>query len=92
MVSASDAISVGQFVELARKTWGQGGVAYGTVQGPHEAGRLALETSKAREILNINPRWNVAEAVRRSIEWHRNLNDGQNARSLCETDLKAWGL
>ena len=90
--STSDAISVGQLVELARQAWGQGEVAYVTEQGPHEAGRLALETSKARDILNINPRWDVAEAVRRTMDWHRNLNDGQNARSLCQSDLNSWGL
>ena len=90
--ATSDAISVGQLIELARKTWGKAEVVYGNDQGPHEASRLALETSKARDVLGLHPRWDVAEAVRRTVEWHRNLQNGQNAKALCETDLKAWGL
>ncbi|MEO9168671.1 MAG: CDP-glucose 4,6-dehydratase [Aestuariivirga sp.] len=87
-----DAISVGQLIELARQSWPSAKVAYGTEHGPHEASKLSLETSKAREILNINPRWDVAEAVRRTMDWHRNLNEGQTAQILCEADLKAWGF
>ena len=88
----SDAISVGQLIELARKAWGQAGVSYEGGHGPHEASKLALETAKATEVLGIRPRWDVAEAVGRTIDWHRNLNEGQKARDICQSDLKAWGL
>ena len=90
--STSDAISVGELIELARKTWGQAEVSYGGDHGPHEADRLSLESAKAREVLGIHPRWDVAKAVRRTMDWYRKLLEGQNARSLCQSDLKAWGL
>lgn len=88
----NEAISVGKVIELARNAWGNAGVDYGNHLGPHEASRLALDTSKATEILGLKPRWDVTEAVRRTVDWHRNLIDGQNARDLCRADLKAWGL
>lgn len=88
----NEAISVGKVIELARDAWGDARVTYDTDLGPHESSRLALDTSKATEILGLMPRWDVNEAVRRTVHWHRNLNDGQNARDLCCADLRAWGM
>lgn len=87
-----DAISVGKVIDLAIKFWPKAEVTYGNDQGPHEAGRLSLESTKAREMLGVVPHWNVAEAIERTVAWHRNLLAGQNALALCVADLQAWGL
>jgi CDP-glucose 4,6-dehydratase len=83
--------TVRQVVELARKAYGAGDVAWGDgTDGPHEAGYLALETAKARSLLGVATRWSVAEAVRRTIDWYRQQHQCADARTLCEADIVAY--
>ena len=75
-------------IELAKDAYGTGSVRFGNgSEGPHEAGWLALEVAKARNALNIQPRWTLAEAVARTMHWYREQAAGADARQLCETDI-----
>jgi CDP-glucose 4,6-dehydratase len=60
------------------------------IEGPHEAGWLALDTSLAQTRLGVAPRWNLAESVGRTLRWYRALHEGGQARELCLADLGAW--
>ncbi len=83
--------TVRQVIELARGAWGGGAVSYApNADGLHEAGWLALETSKAQAGLDLQPRWALAQAVQRTMRWYRALRDGADARTLCTTDIEAW--
>jgi CDP-glucose 4,6-dehydratase len=89
--AAHEAATVHRVVELARGVYGEGEVRYGEVnEGPREAGWLMLETSKARAVLNVTPRWALPEAVSRTMTWYRALHEGANARDLCEADIAAY--
>ena len=86
-----DAATVRTVVELARAAFGRGEVAWGDGnEGPHEAAWLALDVSKAREALNVEPRWRLAEAVRRSMVWYQRQRDGARATDLCRADIDAY--
>ncbi|MFB9950169.1 CDP-glucose 4,6-dehydratase [Rhizobium puerariae] len=86
-----EAAPVRQVIEIARSSWGGGDVQYGDgTEGPHEAGWLALETAKARHMLDIEPRWSLAEAVDRTMKWYRAQHDGADARSLCEAEIAEY--
>nr|WP_250809411.1 CDP-glucose 4,6-dehydratase [Neorhizobium tomejilense] len=86
-----EAAPVRQVIEIARTSFGRGEVQYGDgTEGPHEAGWLALETAKARHMLDIEPRWSLAEAVDRTMKWYRAQNDGADARALCETEIAEY--
>lgn len=88
---AGSAATVRTVIELARAAYGCGEVEYSTDNpGPHEAGWLALEIAKARHGLGIRPRWSLEEAVRRTMDWHRRLALGADARALCEEDARAF--
>jgi len=87
---ASENASVRDVIEMARSAWGEAEVAYGENAGPHEAGRLTLETAKARELLHVRPRWGLQESVGRTVTWYRRLMEGASARALCEEDIAAW--
>lgn len=88
---AHERATVQQVVELARGAWGGGAVNYGNeMGGPHEAGWLALETSKAQACLGLQPRWTLEQAVQRSMRWYRAQRDGADARLLCQTDIEAY--
>jgi len=87
----ADMSTVREVVDLARAAYGRGEVCHGTDQtGPHEAGRLALEIAKARHVLGVRPRMNLADAIGRTMSWYRDLEGGLAARALCEADISAY--
>ena len=86
-----EAATVRDVVELARAAFGDAEVSWGDgSDGPHEAGSLALEISKARVQLGVSPRWNLRTAISKSIGWYRHLAGGGNARALCEADIASY--
>ncbi len=86
--ATDEAASVREVIELARARYGRGGVEWGDGnEGPHEAGWLALKTDKVRLLLGSVPHWSLAEGVRRSVDWYRDLEQGADARKLCEADI-----
>lgn len=88
---AHERATVRQVVELARGAWGGGAVDYAQdMQGPHEAGSLALDTSKAQAQLALQPRWDLEQSVLRTLRWYRAQHEGAQARELCLRDLEAW--
>lgn len=88
---AHERATVRQVVDLARDAWGSGGVAYAPqAEGPHEAGWLALDTSKAQAQLALQPRWDLEQSVLRTLRWYRAQHEGADARELCVRDLEAW--
>lgn len=85
------AATVRHVVELARAAYGGGDVIYGEGQeGPHEAGLLALEVAKARTVLGVKPKWSLEEAVRRTMIWYKALQNGADARQLCDAEIAAY--
>jgi CDP-glucose 4,6-dehydratase len=56
---------------------------------PHEAASLKLDSSKARQLLGWRPRWRLAEALRRTVEWQRGWLDGDDSRALCLAQIRA---
>lgn len=88
---AQQAASVRDVVLMARQCYGSGEVAWTmSEQGPHEAGWLALETSKARHQLGVVPRWSLEEAMARTMGWYRRQQQGSAARDLCAEDIAAF--
>ena len=86
-----DAASVRTVIEIARKGVGGAAVHYHeAVQGPHEAGLLLLESAKARSRLGYRSRWGLAEGVRRTLDWYQAQAVGDDARRLCEQDIREY--
>ncbi|CAK8711320.1 RfbG [Candidatus Electronema halotolerans] len=86
-----EAISVRELIELAQTAYGSGQVrCRDASEGRHEAGRLVLETAKVRQLLNFHPRFSLAEAVSRTIAWHKAQHEGTDARSLCNEDIAVY--
>jgi CDP-glucose 4,6-dehydratase len=88
-----EAATVREVIEHARTAFGHGEVIYGDGNtGPHEAGWLALETAKSREILGITPHWPLVETVKRTMDWYKSQHQGADARSLCEAEIADYEL
>ncbi len=45
---------------------------------PHEAGLLALDSSKARQWLNWSPRWSLDAALKHTLDWQLAWQDGRD--------------
>jgi CDP-glucose 4,6-dehydratase len=86
-----EAATVREVVELARSAYEVGTIRYEiNSKGPHEASWLALEVSKARVTLGIEPRWALTEAVNRTMAWYRAQHECADARALCEEEIAAY--
>ena len=48
------------------------------VGGPHEANFLKLDCSKIRSVFGWKPRWHVAEAIEKTVEWFKLWNTGND--------------
>ena len=56
-----------------------------------ETAHLALDSAKAREQLDWSPRWDVGDAIGRTVQWYRGLyRDGADAVALVDADLDAY--
>jgi CDP-glucose 4,6-dehydratase len=83
-----DAATVRQAVQLAQSVFPEGRVAFQDApQGPHEAGLLTLEISKAQAALGIHPRWSLPQTVHRTMQWYLQQKKGESARTLCLADI-----
>ena len=88
---ADEAATVKTVIGLANQAYGSGSVSWGDgTEGPHEASLLRLEISKAQEILDIRPRWNLLETIERTMDWYQQQRSGVNALRLCNADIAAF--
>ena len=86
-----DAVTVRELVELMRATYGKGDVRYGEgKEGPHESDWLALEISKAREILGVRPKLTLAQAVNKTVAWYRARHEDADALTLCQAEIAVY--
>ena len=67
----SDCVTTSQLCELFCHFWEGAKWKATDYQGPHEANFLKLNCEKAKSILKWYPRWHVAEAVKKTIEWSK---------------------
>lgn len=82
--------SVRDVIQMARKAYGDSKVDYlNKSEGPHEANFLALEVSKAQQILGVKSFLSITESIERTTAWYKCLQLDRNARNLCEQDI-AW--
>lgn len=57
---------------------------------PHEARQLGLDSSKALQQLGWRPRWDLGEALDRTIDWHRAWRSGDDLKSICLAQIAAY--
>ena len=71
--------------EMVARIWGGGAeVLHDAGSGRiHERKTLRLNSDKAEEVLGWSSRWNLAEAVSRTVDWHLGFADGTDPRTLC---------
>jgi CDP-glucose 4,6-dehydratase len=86
-----DARNVEWVVARLCEKWGSN--ASFTIDGgvhPHEATYLKLDCSKARNLLNWRPRWNLDTAIDAIIQFTKAYQNGMNLRKVCLDQIEQY--
>lgn len=80
----SDCVTTGALVDLFVNAWGEGASWQSVAEknAPHEANFLKLDCSKLKAAMGWRPRWRVAKAVEKTVEWAKALDAGENMRLM----------
>ena len=57
---------------------------------PHEAGLLKLDSSKAKAKLGWAPRWNLDQALSKTVEWHQAWHDGEDVATMTSAQIYSY--
>lgn len=87
----SDCITSKNVVELFCKYWGDN-AAWKTCdyEGPHEAGLLKLDISKAKSALKWSPIWTAAEAIEETVKWYKAFYLGNNMQEVTDEQINRY--
>lgn len=82
---------VRQIVDVAMRAWGTGAASVvDEGKHPREARLLALDSSRAAEMLGIATKLEPEEAVRATVRFHRRLLEGADARELLGEEVEEF--
>ena len=86
-----DCVTTGEIVDLFCEAWGEGMMWENHhVGGPHEAGFLKLDCSLIKAKFGWSPRWDISEAVRRTVEWTHAWMSGEDIATCMQEQISAW--
>lgn len=81
-------VTVREVIDLARAAYGKGDINYHTNNdGPHEAGLLLLDITKAQKDLGFQPKWDLKTSINKTMEWYKNT---LNHREFCLKQIKEF--
>lgn len=83
-----DCVTTGTLVDLFCSKWGQGQTWENRfVGGPHEANFLKLDCSKLKHAFGWQPRWNISDAVEKTVEWTKAWMAGADVASVMDRQI-----
>lgn len=70
-----DCVTTGELVDIFCQIWGNDQIWQDiSIEAPHEARLLKLDCSKLRQTLNWKPKWCITEAVEKTIEFAKKVD------------------
>ena len=57
---------------------------------PHEAHYLKLDSSKAHNLLNWEPRWRLQAALQKTLEWHQAWRNGEDMHAMTLSQIDQY--
>lgn len=82
---------VGDLAAALADAWGDGATwQVGASTGPHEAARLRLDSTKARERLSWTPKLSLEESLYWVVEWHKEVARGGDPRAITERQIERY--
>lgn len=84
----ADCFQTGALVELFVQKWGEGMRWESQYDGgPHEANFLKLDCSKLKATFQWKPRWNLEQAVEKTVEWVKCWQKGEDVRPCMDAQI-----
>ena len=81
----------GDLVNMFIKYWGDGLKWVDKHDGgPHESNFLKLDCSKIKSIFGWHPRWNLEQAIEKTVEWTKVWNSSGNVRKCMDDQIKEY--
>ncbi|MGI6107350.1 MAG: CDP-glucose 4,6-dehydratase [Lachnospiraceae bacterium] len=86
-----DCATTGELADLFTRCWGDGLTwEAADPNGPHEANFLKLDCSLLKSVFGWSPRWHLAEAVEKTVEWSRVFASGGDVRECCSRQIREF--
>lgn len=85
-----DSVAVAELAGGLCRLWGKGSLSVQDDGGPHEAGLLKLDSSKARQTLGWQPRWRLEAALAATCDWHRAWLSGTDMQRLTIQQISSY--
>ena len=86
-----DCVNTGMLATIFCEKWGEGQHWENRfVGGPHEANFLKLDCSKIRSVFGWKPRWHVAEAIEKTVEWFKLWNTGNDMTEVMSRQIDEY--
>lgn len=60
--------------------------------GPHEDIFLKLDSSKIKNRLKWNPKWNIDKALKKTVEWYKGFESGQDVLKIMENQIDEFSF
>ncbi len=87
-----DCVTTGELVDLFCTAWGDGAkwVNQAEANAPHEANFLKLDCSKIKRTFSWQPRWHIAQAIGKTVEWSRVWLAGGDIAAEMDRQIKEY--
>jgi CDP-glucose 4,6-dehydratase len=83
--------TVGEVATAFAGFWGNAKVeCLDNFAGPHEAGLLQLDNSRAKSLLDWSPRWSLNQALRHTAEWYRTWHESGDSGALMKRQIEEY--
>lgn len=86
-----DCVATSVLVEQFCQAWGEGQTWENRAAGgPHEANFLKLDCSKLRATFGWRPRWTIAQAIEKTVEWTRAYLRNQDVGPVMDQQISQF--
>lgn len=87
----SDCITTGELVDLFCNYYGEGlEWVFNEDNGPYEANLLKLDCSKIKSVFNWKPKWNIDDAIKKTVEWTKIYFSEGNINKCMDNQIKEF--
>ena len=86
-----DCVTTGTICKLFCEAWGSDAKWTATnYNGPHEANFLQLDSTKARETLNWQPKWHIQKAIEETVEWSKVFENNGDLEEITNKQINEY--
>lgn len=87
----SDCITTGQLADLFCSKWGDGiNWVKQDFDGPFESQCLKLDCSKLKKTFSWEPKWNISEAVEKTIDWSKGYLNNESVENSMDKQIEDY--